>query len=68
MYVHICMYQEVGNWKWGYYNLKMVVKNPSANAGDAEDTLLIPGLGGGQGEPTPVFLPEEFHGQRSLAG
>ena len=46
----------------------MVVKNASANAGDAEDTLLIPGLGGGQGEPTPVFLPEEFHGQRSLAG
>ena len=21
-----------------------------------------------EGQPTPVFLPEEFHGQRSLAG
>ena len=27
------------------------------------DLGLIPGL-----EPTPVFLPEESHGQRSLAG
>ena len=24
--------------------------------------------GEGNGNPTPVFLPEEFHGQRSLAG
>ena len=33
---------------------------------------LIPGLerspGGWQWQPTPVFLPGEFHGQRSLAG
>ena len=30
----------------------------------------IPGLGGspGGGQPTPVFLPGESHGQRSLAG
>ena len=32
----------------------------------------IPGSGtspgGGDGNPTPVFLPGEFHGQRSLAG
>ena len=33
---------------------------------------LIPGLGRypgeGNGNPTPVFLPGEFQGQRSLAG
>ena len=46
-----------------------VVKNPPANAGDADWT---PGLGrfpgGGNGNPTPVFLPGKFHGQRSLVG
>ena len=28
----------------------------------------IPGLGRSLGQPTLVFLPGEFHGQRSLAG
>ena len=46
-----------------------MVKNPPANAGDAAS---IPGLGRspgeGNGNPTPVFLPGEFHGQRSLEG
>ena len=46
-----------------------VVKNPPANAGDARDTGSIPGLGrspeGGNGKPTPVFLPGESHGQKS---
>ena len=28
----------------------------------------IPGLGRSLGQPTLVFLPREFHGQRSLAG
>ena len=42
-----------------------MVKNPSANAGDARDVGLIPGLGR-KWQPTPVFLPGEFHGQRSL--
>ena len=35
------------------------------------DLCSIPGLGrfpGRERLPTPVFLPEEFHGQRSLAG
>ena len=46
-----------------------VVKNLLANAGDVRDANSIPGLGrcpGGQ--PTPVFLTGEFHGQRSLMG
>ena len=45
-----------------------VVKNPSANAGDAG---LIPGLGrspgGGNGNPSQYSCPEH-HGQRSHAG
>ena len=28
----------------------------------------IPGLGRSPGQPTPVFLPGESHGQRSQAG
>ena len=36
----------------------------------AGDLASIPGLGRspGEGKPTPVFLPGEFHRQRSLAG
>ena len=46
-----------------------MLKNPSANAGGIRDTSLIPGLGRATGEeqPTPVFLPRESHGLRSLA-
>ena len=49
----------------------LVVKNPSANAGDARDSGLIPGFGRSPGvgnDTTPLFLPGKFHGQRSLAG
>ena len=51
----------------------VVVKNLSADAGDmARDTGSIPGwgrsLGGGHGEPTPVFLLGDSHGQRILEG
>ena len=47
-----------------------VVKNPPANAGDVRDAGSIPGSGRspGGGQPTPVFLLGEFHGQRSLVG
>ena len=48
------------------------VKNPPPNTGDIGDSGLIPGSrrspAEGNGSPTPVFLPGEFHGQRSLAG
>jgi len=48
----------------------LVVKNLPANAGDLADTGLILGSGRSPGEENgyPVFLPGEFHGQRSLAG
>ena len=47
-----------------------MVKNPPASAGDLGS---IPGLGRFPGEEngkplTSVFLPGEFHGQRSQAG
>ena len=47
-----------------------MIKNLPASAGDAGS---IPGLerfpGGGRAwQPTPVFLPGESHGQRSLVG
>ena len=45
-----------------------MAKNPPANS---RDPGLIPGLGRcleEEMEPTPVSLPEKFHGQRSLVG
>ena len=55
----------VGNW--GFLG-DSVGKESACNAGDRG---LIPGLGRspevGNGNPTPVFLPGESHGQRSLA-
>ena len=49
-----------------------VVKNLPANAGDIRDEGLIPGSGRfprrRARQPTPVFLPGESHGQRSLTG
>ena len=48
----------------------LVVKNPPANAGDIKDGDSLD-----REDPleevmatTPVFLPGEFHGQRSLEG
>ena len=50
----------------------IVVKNLPGKAGDSRNTGSIPKLGRspgvGNGQPTPVFLPGKFHGQRSLAG
>ena len=51
--------------------MNLVVKNPPAKAGDTRDVGSIPGSGRspgeGNGNPLQVFLPGEFHGQRSLA-
>ena len=50
----------------------LAVKKAPANAGEARDEGSVPGLrrspGGGNGNPTPVFLPGESHGRRSLVG
>ena len=47
-----------------------LVKNPSANAGDIRDASSIPesGRSPGGGQPTPVSLPGESHGQRCQVG
>ena len=46
-----------------------VVKNVPANAGDKRDACSIPGSSRKkQWQPTPVFLPGKFQGQRSLEG
>ena len=49
-----------------------MVKNPPANAGNTRDAGSIPGSGlipwSMKWQPTPVFLPGESHGQRSLVG
>ena len=48
------------------------VKNPPDNAREVRDSGWIPGSGRSPGEEhgrtTPVFLPGESHGQRSLVG
>ena len=48
------------------------VKNPPAMQKIQADAGWIPGFGRSPEErpwqPTPVFLPGEFHGQRSLVG
>ena len=45
----------------------LVVKNLPANAGDTREAGSVPGsrrsYGGGKWQPTPIFLPEKFHGQ-----
>ena len=50
----------------------LVVKNSPANAGDIRESGSMPGSGRfpwrRAWQPTPVFLPEESHRQRSLAG
>ena len=52
--------------------MALVVKNLPANAEGVRDVGSIPGLGrslGGRAwQPTPMFLPGESGGQRSLVG
>ena len=46
-------------------------KESTCHTGHSGEVGLIPGSGrsrGGNGNPLPVFLPGEFHGQRSLEG
>ena len=50
----------------GASQVALVVKNPPASAGEVRDLDLIPWRRAWQ--PTPVSLPGESHGQRSLVG
>ena len=47
--------------------MALVVKSHPANAEEIRDMGLIPGLGRAWQSPV-IFLPGEFHGQRSLTG
>ena len=44
------------------------VSGSKESAHNARDPSLIPGLGRSPGEGNGNFLPEEFHGQKSLTG
>ena len=50
--------------------MALVIKNPPANAGDARDSVLIPGsgrsLGRGNGNPIKYSCLKNPHGQRYL--
>ena len=67
----VCAFGSAYLQTWGFPAV-LAVKNPAASAGDRRDTGSVPGWGRSSGErawqPTPVFLPGESHGQRSLAG
>ena len=56
--------------RWGFPGNTSGKKIPPPNAGDVRDMDLIPSSGrsprGELGLPTPVFLPGESYGQRSL--
>ena len=61
-----------GGWEGGASQVVLVLKNLPANARDVGDSGSTSGSGKSFGEgngdpPTPVFLPRESHGQRSLA-
>ena len=60
----------MGSALLGASQVVLVVKNPPASAGGVTHVGSIPGSGRspGGGQPTPVFLPGESHGQRILEG
>ena len=75
--IHFCFINisQYNDHPLGYirnYSGGLVVKNPPDNVGAARDTISVPGSGRfpwrRKWQPTPVFLPRESHGQRSLAG
>ena len=63
-------YQPSNNFIWGFTGGGSVVKNPLANAGDAGDVCLIPGLGrsvgGGNGNPLQYSCLENHRGSQRV--
>ena len=62
----------LGRFNSGLLQVALVVKNPPDNAEDLKDAGSIPGWGRSPWrrawQSTPLFLPREFHGHRSLVG
>ena len=75
-YIYVCVYIYVYVYIYASQVAQVVkkkkTKNLLANEGDLRDRGLIPGLRRSPWrkawQPTPVFLPGESHGQRSLVG
>ena len=71
MYVYLCIFIYMYIYLWAS-QVVLVVKNPPANAGSVKrcrfDLWVRKISWRRQWQPTPVFLPGEFFGQRSLAG
>ena len=69
LYTHLCTLICVCMWA---SQVALVVKNPLANAGRRRGCIFHPWVKKipwrREWQPTPVFLPGESHGQRSLAG
>ena len=64
------IFGKIGTALWAS-RVALVVKNPPANAGNTRDAGLMLGLKVSwrrAWQHTPVFLPGESHGQRSLVG
>ena len=73
VYIYIFIHTHIYIYLYGASQVRQVVKNSPANAGDTADTgsILVSGRspGVGNGNLFQVsFLPEKLHGQRSLAG
>ena len=67
----LCLTHRVYSCVLYIWRASQVAQNLPASAGDVRDVGSIPGSGRSPGvgnDSTPVFLPGEFHGQRSLAG
>ena len=62
----------LGTYREGPSQMALVIKNPPANAGRRKTHRSHPWVGKMPWRraqpPTPVFLPGESHGQRSLVG
>ena len=75
-YYNLSIFEFIAYSRVSRYNrasqVALVVKNLPVNAEDTGYVGLIPGSGrspgGRNGNPLPVFVPGESHGQRSLAG
>ena len=68
--IYICILISIKVYN-GASQVTLVVKNPTANAGDVRDPGSIPRVGKiwrRKRQLTPIFLPGVSHGQRSLAG
>ena len=73
IYIYTHTHTHIYIYLYGASQVRQVVKNSPANAGDTAYTgsILVSGRspGVGNGNLFQVsFLPEKFHGQRSLAG